>query len=212
MSRITTAITDLMYRRFKEVNIWPSQRLVRENLPQIFREKYSNTRVIIDCTEIFIQRPTSATAQQLTYSTYKTHNTANALIGVTPNGFISFVPDIQPGRLSDKEIVIRSRLTDLLEAGDTVMADRGFTIDDLLDKSVELNIPPFLKDKGQFDSSEVASTRSIASVRIHVERVIGRVRRYAILNSSYPNNSLVQLNKIWCNVCYLTNLQYPNFL
>ena len=66
----------------------------------------------------------------------------------------------------------------LLEAGDTVMADRGFTIDDLLDKSVELNIPPFLKDKGQFDSSEVASTRSIASVRIHVERVIGRVRRY----------------------------------
>mgnify|MGYP001790959681 FL=1 len=201
-----------MYKRFREVNIWPSQKLVREHMPECFKEKYSNTRVVIDCTEIFIQRPSSATAQQLTYSTYKSHNTAKALIGITPNCFISFLPDIQPGRLSDKELVIRSGLVDLLEPGDIVMADRGFTIEDLLNDSVDLNIPPFLQNKSQFDSNEVAVTRSIASVRIHVERVIGRIRRYSLLSSTYPNNSLHQLNKIWVNCCYLTNLQYPDFL
>lgn len=212
VSRIITAFTDLIYRRFREIQIWPSQKLVRENLPECFKEKYANTRVVIDCTEIFIQRPSSATVQQLTYSSYKSHNTAKALIGVSPNGFISFLPDIQPGRLSDKELVIRSGLVAMLEPGDLVMADRGFTIEDLLSDSVELNIPPFLHDKSQFDASEVAATRSIASVRIHVERVIGRVRRYSILSSTFPNNSLAQLNKIWVNCCYLTNLQYPSFL
>lgn len=201
-----------MYRRFREVTIWPSQKLVRDNLPDCFKEKYANTRIIIDCTEIFIQRPSSATAQQLTYSTYKSHNTAKALIGITPNCFISFLPDLQPGRLSDKEIVIRSGLVDLLEPGDIVMADRGFTIEDLLNDSVDLNIPPFLHDKTQFAPDEVAVTRSIASVRIHVERVIGRVRRYALLSATFPNNSLTQLNKIWVNCCYLTNLQFPEFL
>lgn len=200
-----------MHRRFRETPIWPSQALVQSYMPDIFKAKYPRTRVIIDCTEIFIQRPSSAEAQQLTYSTYKSHNTAKALIGITPNCFISFIPDIQPGRLSDKEIVVRSGLIDLLDKGDLVMADRGFTIEDLLDESMELNIPPFLHGKTQFDEPEVKVTRSIAGVRIHVERVIGRVRRYRILNTSFPNNSLTLLNKVWINCCYLTNLQHPTF-
>lgn len=211
VSRVITAYTDLIYRRFREMPVWPSQELVRAYMPDSFKEKYNNTRVIIDCTEIFIQRPSSTTVQQLTYSTYKSHNTAKALIGITPNCFISFIPDIQPGRLSDKELVIRSGLMEKLEPGDLVMADRGFTIEDLLNDSVELNIPPFLHDKTQFEQQEVNTTRSIAAVRIHVERVIGRVRRYNILNTIYPNNSLLQLNKIWANCCYLTNLQHPGF-
>lgn len=200
-----------MYQRFREVPIWPSKELVQEHMPETFREKYGNTRVIIDCTEIFIQRPSAASIQQITYSTYKSHNTAKALIGITPNCFISFLPDLQPGRLSDKEIVKRSGLIPLLEPGDLVMADRGFTIEDLLNDSVELNIPPFLLDKTQFNQTEVAATRSIAAVRIHVERVIGRIRRYKILCSTFPNNSLSLLNKIWVNCCYLTNLQHPQF-
>lgn len=184
---------------------------MRANIPAAFYPDYNNTRVIIDCTEFFIQRPTSVGVQQLTYSTYKSHNTAKALIGITPNCFISFLPELQPGRLSDKELVVRSKLINLLEAGDLVMADRGFTINDLLNNDIALNIPPFLGGRDQFDESEVNVTRRIASVRIHVERVIGRVRRFKILNISYPNNSLSLLNKIWSNCCYLTNLEYDKF-
>lgn len=213
VSRIITTYTDLMYRRFRQTDIWPSQELVRQHMPESFKPKYENTRIIIDCTELFIDKPSNPDVQQLTYSTYKTHNTAKALIGIAPNGFITFLPDLQPGRLSDKEIVIRSGLIEKLTPGDMVMADRGFTIDDLLGSDITLNIPPFLpQDKDQFDEADVSHGRSIAGVRIHVERVIGRVRRYSILNSSFPNGSLAQLNKIWVNCCYLTNLQYPDFL
>ena len=45
--------------------------------------------MILDCTEIFIQMLSSFRAQSQTYSSYKSHNTANDLIGIAPNGFVS---------------------------------------------------------------------------------------------------------------------------
>ena len=47
------------------------------------------------------------------------------------------------GNASDKQIVKESGLLDLLEKGDSVMADKGFLIQDLLDPlGVTLNMPP----------------------------------------------------------------------
>ena len=47
------------------------------------------------------------------------------------------------GNASDEQIVKESRLLDLLEKGDSVMADKGFLIEDLLDLlGGTLNIPP----------------------------------------------------------------------
>ena len=47
-------------------------------------------------------------------------------------------------------ITKKSGLLDLLEKGDSVMADRGFNIqDDLTPLGVKVNIPPFLKGSGR---------------------------------------------------------------
>ena len=62
------------------------------------------------------------------------------------------------------------------------MADSGFDIDDLLcGMQVGLNHPPFLSGKDQLDGEEIIETRRIASLRIHVERVIERVKNYRTL-------------------------------
>jgi len=54
--------------------------------------------------------------------------------------------------------------------GDELMADRGFTIEDLLTPlGVRLNIPPFLGDRDQMDGNEVVETQQIALLRIHIE-------------------------------------------
>ena len=45
---------------------------------------------IIDTTEIFIQPPSNPLAQQLTFSSYKNHNTLKALVCITPSGAMSF--------------------------------------------------------------------------------------------------------------------------
>ena len=54
--------------------------------------------------------------------------------------------------------------------------------DDLAPMGVKLNIPPFLKGKGQFEEDELVETRSIAKFRIHVERAIERIKNYHILD------------------------------
>ena len=67
------------------------------------------------------------------------------------------------------------------------MADQGYTIEDVLTPlGVQLNIPPFLGGRQQLAASEVVDTQQIASIRIHVERAIRRVKDYDILANVMP--------------------------
>ena len=106
--------------------------------------------------------------------------------------------------MSDQEIVEQSvsYTGDLLERGDSVMADRGFNIDDLLTpKGVTLNISPFLEGQPQLARKDIESTRRIAELRIHVERAIRQARRYEMLNSPIPLNIASIADEI-VSVCF----------
>lgn len=77
-------------------------------------------------------------------------------------------------------------LVDHLENGDIVLADKGFpAIKQVIDesgKSITLIMPPFLQHKGEFTSKETGATYEIARIRIHVERIMQRLKVYHILN------------------------------
>ena len=82
--------------------------------------------------------------QQMTFSNYINHNTYKALIGISPSG--ALVSKLFSGSISNKELTRRSGILELLEPGDSVMADKGFDIEeDLIPLGVKLNIPPFLR-------------------------------------------------------------------
>lgn len=56
----------------------------------------------------------------------------------------------------------------------------------------QLAIPAFTRGKAQLDPVDVERTRGIANVRIHVERVIGLLRRkYSILSGILPVDFLI---------------------
>lgn len=71
--------------------------------------------------------------------------------------------------------------------------DRGFTIHESVQfQQAQLNIPAFTKGKDQLDPADVEQTRKIASVRIHVERIIGLLRqKYTILQQTLPTDYLI---------------------
>ena len=88
------------------------------------------------------------------------------------------------------------------------MADRGFTICDQLNEvGVELNIPPFLDGQKQLTSSKVQEGRSIASLRIHIERAIGRIKNFSILKSPLPLSMARIANQIVTVCALLVNFQ-----
>ena len=64
-----------------------------------------------------------------------------------------------PGIISDNELTPQNGLMDLLERGDSIMADRGFDIlEYLAPRGVKLNIPPFLHGKSTLDKRELVET------------------------------------------------------
>ena len=90
------------------------------------------------------------------------------------------------------------------------MANRGFTIEDVLTPlGVQLNIPPFLGGRQQLAASEVVDTQQIASLCIHVERAICRVKEYDILANVMPASLAGSANQIWTVCCLLINFQNP---
>ena len=117
--------------------MWPTRDQVDGAMPSTFKKEYP-----------------SLIAQSALYSNYKQHVTYKGLVGIAPSGAVKFISQLFDGSNSDKEIVRRK---ELWSPGDSVMADKGFTIeDDLASLNVTLEI------------------QKIAAVRIHIERAIQR--------------------------------------
>lgn len=94
-----------------------------------------------------------------------------------------------------------------------VMADRGFKqIQTILNqKKCELLRPLSVSTSKKSTKEEVLKTKSIASLRIHVERVIRRVREYKMLepHSCLDWNTMPYIDSIATIVADLINLQNP---
>ena len=109
------------------------------------------------------------------------------LVGITPSGVLSYVSELFPGSTSDQEIIVKSNFLDILAPGDGVMADKGFNIkDELASVGAVLEIPSFLKKGTQLTEEEINKNKAIASLRIHVERQMERIKNWHILDRRMP--------------------------
>ena len=156
-------------------------------MPECFKPNYTCTTCIVDCSEVFIERPSSLSARSETYSNYKSHNTIKFLVAVSPTGAIIFVSKCWGGRVSDKHLTVHSGFLEKLSHGNLVLTDRGFDIaDDLALVGASLAIPLFTNGKPQLSQREVETSRTLSRVRIHVERAIGRMKNFEIFQSTLP--------------------------
>ena len=210
VSRTFLSWINYMYLKFGQVSIWPNREVIRATMPDSFKEKYSCTRVIINCTEIRCQMPSSLLLNSKLFSSYKNHVTLKGLVGIAPSGAITFISQLYSGSISDREIVEQSGFLKLeFDNGDTVMADKGFTIEDLLPLGVTLNIPPFLRCNSQMTAEDVIKTQEIASVRVHVERAINKIKNFHLWDSVVPLSLFGVVNQMWSVCAFLCNIQDP---
>ena len=153
VSRIFSSWMPVMDTRLSSLVSWPEREQLWKTMPMCFQHAFGKkVTIIIDCFEVFIERPTNLLARAQTFSSYKHHNTIKILIGITPQGTISFVSETWGGRTSDKYLTENCGFLDHLLPGDMVMADRGFTITESVGlKQAKLIIPAFTKGKSQLD-------------------------------------------------------------
>lgn len=128
---------DYMYLQMTGLPIRQSRFAVDAAMPASFRDKYSSNRVLLDATEIPCNVPSSFVTQSDVYSHYNSGHTFKGLVGVAPSGVLTYVSELFTGSTSDRECVIRSGLLKKrFDPGNSVMADKGFRIDDLLAERV----------------------------------------------------------------------------
>ena len=138
---------------------------------------------------------------------YKHHNTIKYLISITSSGAVNFISEGWGGRVSDKEITLKSGFMERLLHGDEVLADRGILVsEEFASRGVTLHMPSFTRGKKQLSAAEVHSSKRISNVRIHVERVIGRMRNFLILQSTVPLTQVHLLDDIVVIVAAMNNL------
>lgn len=184
LSAIFRKYLPLIARELEPLIYWPKSADIRNNTAPSFRANYSDVTIIIDAFEIEIEKPSDPYKQSLTFSSYKGTNTMKFLVGVTPDCVGSFVSKGIGGRASDKMLVNWSGFAEKLRPNMKIMADRGFKhIVDLLQScQCELVRPPSVS-QGQILSKDQANlAKDVASLRVHVERFIRRIREFRFLS------------------------------
>lgn len=184
---------------------------IKRCLPIAFRHRFNKVSCIIDCFEIEIEKPSKSVHQALTWSEYKKGNTIKYLISSTPNGLVNYVSPGYGGRISDTLLVENCKFLEELKPGSWVLADRGFKhIEQVLNqRKCHLLRPPSIVQGAKLTKEEAHKTKQIASLRIHIERVIRRIREFSMLKPhSVLNSKLIRmLDDCVIIACALINLQ-----
>lgn len=190
---------------------WPSKTAVVNCLTMYFKE-YKDTRMVLDCTEIEIERPKDLVSRLLTYSHYKRTYTAKVLVSETPGGLISYISPAYGGKASDTYITKQCSILDkCIPHVDSVMVDKGFLIGELCkEKNIKMIRPPFLMEK-QLTAEEARRNQSIASARVHVERAIQRMKLYRILKNRFDLDLVPYIDCIFKVIAGTVNLSKPLF-
>ncbi|CAL1267712.1 unnamed protein product [Larinioides sclopetarius] len=209
--RIFSKSLPLIASSMRDLIVMPDKNAVQAHLPISFRARYGHLISIIDCFEIEVEKPSNPVSQALTWSAYYNCNTIKYLISCTPDGLVTFISEGFGGRASDLLIVQNSGFLNNLVPGTAVMADRGFkNISHLLQqKNCNLIRPPSVSAATKSSKHEVKETKRIAAVRIHVERLIRRVREFKMLapHVCVDRQHIPLLDLIVIIVCGIINMQ-----
>lgn len=130
------------------------------------------------------------------------------VVGSSPGGLLTHIPEAYGGSASDRQLVERSGLTRMCEPGDSIMADKGFNVQDMFaTKNVAINIPTFITKRNRLPGMTVVKDRKISSKRVHIERLIGLAKTFKILQEPMNATETALGSEIVFICCMLCNFR-----
>lgn len=195
------------------VNNHPNPALNLEVQANCFQKPLTNkVTTIIDCTDIRITNHRDDFVKNKSfYSEYRGGQTMKALIGMSPACVITFASSFFPGHTSDKAIVEESGFLNILHPGDTILADKGFKMFELLQKlpGVSLALPAFKTDD-HLAPHQIIRSKELSSGRSNIERLNERIKNFLIMGHLHHHYHDIASDALIV-ICALVNLQNPIF-
>lgn len=72
----------------------------------------------------------------MAHSSHKSRHIVQSVTCVTPNGAVTYFTELCPGSTLDVAIARHSKVLQKIQAGDLILADKGFTIHDQIQLGV----------------------------------------------------------------------------
>ncbi|KAM9802483.1 uncharacterized protein ACBT44_014762 isoform 2-T2 [Syngnathus typhle] len=192
---------------------WPSRSELRKNLPVALRSSCPDCAVIVDCFTVPCEGPVARGNEQ--GAAVAGGDVLNYLIGVAPQGVVTFVSKGVLGNFSPRTLAESSGFLCKLLPGDVVLASRDLDIGDAVAaRGARFSIAARFQD----DQSQGAKVSPLDTVGVqaHVEKVVSIVRRrYAMLTGPVEKpfaavaertSNLSTFDKIVQVACALNNL------
>ncbi|KAI8491327.1 hypothetical protein Bbelb_309600 [Branchiostoma belcheri] len=211
VSKIFTTWLNFLHRELRLLFEMKTSWDKPETIPECFR-RYDRLVSVIDCTELQVEMAGTLQARKETYSNYKNRDTIKFMVGMSPNLTVNFVSKAYGGRASDKHITLTSAaFINQLPPKSVIIADKGFNVSkELQSRGVQLIVPDYKgRGRSQFSAQEAASSECISSARIHIERIIQRIRTFHILGSTIKISQQDITEQIFSVCAYLINFQMP---
>ena len=165
-------------------------------------------RCSVDCTEFRVQTSRNFARQVNTFSAHKCANTFKCLTAATPNSGACFVSNLFEGDISDIKIFEESGILKHIEPYDVILADRGFTVQHLVNPLLaQINIPAFLKGRKSSSVAEELSKRKTAKARIPVERFNTLLKQFKLVERTIPLSLALLATQMVVVGCGLVNFQ-----
>lgn len=208
VSKICKTWIEFMFRHVQSFILMPKLKKLQKNAPECF-QSFADVRIILDCTEIDIETPSSSNNQSPTYSGYKSQSTFKVLLGMSITGEMVYISELFNGSVSEVEIIAKSGLLEKLESGDAVIVDKGFAdLKPYLQKiGVKLYCPALDSDE-RLTKTDSELSRCLDFVRKIVGRKIEQIRAFRLLQGVMPIDISKQANEIVHVCATLTNIEH----
>ena len=132
--------------RLQDLIVWPEQEVFQKTMPLCFQAPFDKKKLLWSLFQIVYRLPFQFICtcnDASTWFNYKDHNTVKMLIGIVPQGVVSFVSECWGSRVSDKYLTQHCGILKKLLPGDIVLVDRGFDVSNDVGRAL------YLKDKQQ---------------------------------------------------------------
>ena len=163
---------------------------LKASIPQRFQEFTETLGIstdichIVDAFEKQMECPSDDEVRAACWSSYKHLYTCKWLLSMTASGAMEWVSDGYGGRITDPEQVEVSGFLDLLDKGCDVMVDKGFLIQEMVQRKGCICWMPPKMARGQEEATaeESDETSIVARLRIFVEQGVRSIKEWGWFN------------------------------
>ncbi|GAB1606365.1 uncharacterized protein LOC115209356, partial [Argonauta hians] len=196
---------DILFSFLGVMTVWPKEEMKGTLLPSSLKDsKLSDVRFYLECIELRSESTAwSQSLKSLSYKEYKSSYTHKGLVGIAPNGTVTFVSPLMSYSLSDSDLTLKSGILDKCEKGDMVVVNSIFNINQLCS---EREIKVYNSDYKLLESSESSSSEDMSLLWSPIKIVLKKILKNQLF-ICIPSDITDTISQMWAVACLICNFQ-----